>query len=236
MGDAEEWDSIYTDLAQQLLDGNEIDTNELYKKTADQLVQALNNGLGGDSFPEDDTRTKLADTLKFNLYDFSMAKTLFQIQHYRDLMVGDDGKILSFAAFKKVVADQGEIFNQQYMKVEYDMTVQSAIMANKWETLDAEYLQFTTVGDNRVRPEHKLFDKFTAPKSDPIWKRLYTPLSWGCRCTVIPGKASKMDSLYNSAWANKVVDPLVKNTIFDNNVGISKEIFNKNHPYFKVKK
>lgn len=236
LGDAEDWDKIYTDLAQQLLDGNEIETNQLYKKIAGQLVEALHSGLGGSSFPVDDTRTKLADVLNLNLYDFSMAKTLFQIQHYRDLMIGDDGKLLPFSSFKKLVADQGEIFNQQYMKVEYDMTVQSAIMAHKWDTLDSEYLQFTTVGDSRVRPEHKLFDKFTALKSDPIWKRLYTPLSWGCRCTVIPGKASKVDSVYDSKWANAMVDPLVKGTIFDNNVGISKVIFNKNHPYFKVKK
>lgn len=236
MGDAEDWDKIYTDLARQLLEGGDIDTNELYNKTASQLIAALNNGLAIDAFADDVTRITLADTLKLNLYDFSLAKTLFQIQHYKNLMIGDDGKVLSFSAFKKVVADQGEIFNQQYMKVEYDMTIQSAIMAHKWETLDSEYLQFSTVGDNRVRPEHKIFDKFTALKSDPIWKRLYTPLSWGCRCTIIPGKVSKVDPVYNSEWANKVVDPLVKGTIFDNNVGISKVIFNKDHPYFKIKK
>jgi hypothetical protein len=88
------------------------------------------------------------------------------------------------------------------------------------------------VGDGRVRLEHKLFDKFTALKTDPIWRRLYTPLSWNCRCTIIPGIAKNLSKEYDSNWANKVVDPLVKGTIFDNNVGISKVIFTDKHPYF----
>jgi len=78
-----------------------------------------------------------------------------------------------------------------------------------------------------------LFDKFTALKTDPIWRRLYTPLDWGCRCTVIPGISKNVSKEYDSKWANEVVDPLVKGTIFDNNVGISKVIFTDKHTYYK---
>lgn len=217
-------------MARQLLAGEDIDTDALYNATVEQLEKALKLGL--NIAPDYEQESKLYQALNMNIANFSQAKTLFQIKHFKELMF-DDGKLLPLASFKKVIADQGEIFNQNYLHVEYDMVVQSAVMANKWETMDAEYLQFTTVGDDRVRPEHKLLDKFTAKKSDPIWKRLYTPLAWGCRCGVIPGKATLVNETYNSEWANKLIDPYIKNTLFDNNVGISKEIFTKKHPYFK---
>ena len=64
---------------------------------------------------------------------------------------------------------------------------------------------------------------------------MYTPLDWGCRCTVIPGIARNVSKEYDSDWANKVVDPLVKNTIFDNNAALTGKIFTELHPYFKGK-
>jgi len=200
------------------------------------LIEAAHKGLGGSEFPEDDNRFVLQNAFKINLEEFSYAKTLTQFHLFKDLMFDDKGKIQSFATVKKAIADTGEVFNRNYLAAEHQFVTQSAIMAHKWETLDSEYLEFTTVGDSRVRPEHKLFDKFTAPKSDPIWRRLYTPLDWGCRCTIIPGVSKNVSKEYDSEWANKVVDPLVKGTIFDNNVGITKVIFNKTHPYFKAKK
>ena len=199
-------------------------------------MDAIYKGIDGSNFPDEDSRQELVNAFKTNIEAFSYAKTLTQFNLFKDLMFDDKGNAVSFDTLKKAIADQGEIFNRQYLATEHQFTVQSAIMAQKWETLDSEYLEFNTVGDTRVRPEHKIFDKFTAPKSDKIWKRLYTPLSWGCRCTVIPGIEKGISEEYNSKWANKMVDPLVKGTIFDNNVGITKEIFNKNHPYFKSKK
>lgn len=44
-------------------------------------------------------------------------------------------------------------------------------------------MQWITVEDERVRPEHAILNGFTAPVKDPIWKILKAPLSWNCRCT-----------------------------------------------------
>ena len=235
LADTEDWDKIYTDIATQLLNGDALDTDAIYNRTAKQLIAAMNKGLGGTSFDDNDSRVALQKSFTSNLEAFSYAKTLTQFKLFKDAMFNDKGQIQSFASVKKIVADTGEVFNNNYLRAEHQFVTQSAIMAHKWETLDSEYLEFTTVGDSRVRPEHKLFDKFTALKTDPIWKRLYTPLSWGCRCTIIPGIAKNVSAAYNSDWANKVVDPLVKGTLFDNNVGLTKVIFNDKHPYFKEK-
>lgn len=230
----EDWDDIYTEIARQLLEGEDLDTDAVYRKTAAELVGAMNKGFGGTVFDDNDSRKALQTKFTQNIEHFSYAKTLTQFHLFKDHLFNDKGQIQSFAAVKKAVADTGEVFNNNYLRAEHQFVTQSAIMAHKWDTLNSEYLEFSTVGDSLVRPEHKLFDKFTAPKTDKIWLRLYTPLDWGCRCTVIPGKATNVSKEYNSDWANKVVDPLVKGTIFDNNVALTGVIFNDKHPYFKI--
>lgn len=222
-------------MVQQLLEDSKTLSNKaLYKKTADNLMQAVHKGLGGSSFDDNDSRAKLLKAFKVNIEAFSYAKNLTQFKYIKDHLFDSKGALASADAVKKIVFDSGEIFNKRYLTVEHQFATQSAIMAHKWDTLDSEYLEFSTVGDNRVRPEHQVFDKFTALKSDGIWKRLYTPLSWNCRCTIIPGIAKGVSKEYNNEWANKAVDPLVKGTIFDNNVGITQQIFTKEHPYFKT--
>lgn len=216
--------------------GEDLDSDAIYTKTADDLIKAMHTGLGGAVFDDEDGRAKLEKTFKRNIEQFSYAKTLTQFSLFKDAVFNEKGQKRSFASVKKAVADTGEVFNNAYLQAEHQYVTQTAIMADKWETLDAELLEFTTAGDSLVRPEHRKFDKFTALKTDPIWRRLYTPLDWGCRCTIIPGIAKNVSKEFDSDWANKAVDPLVKGTIFDNNAALTGIIFNETHPYFKVKK
>jgi SPP1 gp7 family putative phage head morphogenesis protein len=50
------------------------------------------------------------------------------------------------------------------------------------------YWQYLTVEDDRVRPEHAVIDKFTARAgdADPVWRKIYPPNGFNCRCIVIP--------------------------------------------------
>ncbi|WP_306353695.1 minor capsid protein [Flavobacterium sp. '19STA2R22 D10 B1'] len=232
--DSINWDSIYTQIAQDILQGQASDINtDLYFKTAGKLMDGVYKGLGQTTFSYDDERAILANYLQNNIYTFSSAKSLTQMIHYRNLMIGSDGKLLDFSSLKKAIINQGETFNVKYLPAEYENAEYSAIMAHKWDNLHSDYLEFSTVGDNRVRPEHKLLDKFTAPKSDPVWNRIYPPLAFGCRCTVIPGKAQNVEKNMTSIEASTLMKPYVKDTIFDNNVGKSRVIFKDDHPYFK---
>ena len=136
------------------------------------MIEALNKGLGITTLAYDSDLGELVSALQRNIYAFSAAKSFTQMKHFRDLMIGADGKLLEYGSFRKVVADQGYIFNNNYLKAEYHVARYSAVMANKWENLTAEYLEYSTVGDRRVRPEHARLDKFTALKSDPVWNKI----------------------------------------------------------------
>lgn len=196
-------------------------------------MTGVEEGLGGTSFTYDDNRAVLSAYLQKNIYAFSAAKSLVQLQHYRDLMIDKDGKLLEYGSFRKLVANQGETFNNSYLKAEYDAAKYSAIMAHKWDTLPEDYLEYSTVGDSKVRPAHALLDKFTALKSDPVWNKIYPIKDWGCRCTVVPGKEQNVGKRMTSAEAGRMMKPLIEDTIFDNHVGKSRVIFNDNHPYFQ---
>lgn len=186
----------------------------------------------GENLAYDDERAILVEYLQRNIYSFSAAKSFVQMKYYRDMMIGEDGKLLEFGAYRKKLFDTGEVFNDTHLRVEYEHAYHSAIMAHKWDTLQSEYLQYSTVGDSNVRPEHQALDKFTAPKTDPVWRRIYPPNGWNCRCTVIPGKASESEKKMTAIEAGQTMKEHLKDTPFDNNVGLSRVIFKDNHPYF----
>lgn len=235
LSDMEGWDNIYEDIARKLLDAK-LNTGDihpgLYFETAKQLLEGMDKGLGGSSFDYNDSRNVLKSYLTRNIYHFSAAKSMTEMLEFRNLMYDKKTKeILPFGEFKRRVVERGKSFNEAYLQTEYDTALQSTIMAHKWNALNTEYLEFSTVGDDRVRPEHAKLDKLTYPKNHQIWNKMYPPLDWNCRCTVVPGIASK----YRSSEADrdeKYVGKMVKDTIFDNNTGKTRLIFDTGHPYY----
>ncbi len=228
-------DDIYSEIATALLSEqlqNGVIPERLYFETAKQLTKAISDGLYGSVFNYDDTRNILKSYLTRNIYHFSAAKSLTELLEFRNLMYDKaTGEIRSFSDFRNAITEKGKLFNEVYLQTEYDTALQSAIMAHKWDSLQSEYLEFSTVGDDRVRPEHAALDGLTYPKNHPIWNRMYPPLAWNCRCTVVPGIAANY-ATKDEVLVQKQVAKLVKGTIFDNNVGKTRLIFTDGHPYF----
>lgn len=74
-------------------------------------------------------------------------------------------------------------------RIIYNTNVRAAHMAGKWEQIQRTkesrpYLQYLTVGDDRVREQHRKWNKKVLPIDDPFWDTHYPPNGWGCRCTV----------------------------------------------------
>ncbi len=202
---------------------------DLYFKTANTLLDAINGGLGGESFNYDDTRNVLRSSLMRNIYLFSAAKSLTELQQFRTAMLDKEtGAMLPFYLFRRNVVEMGKRFNDTYLRTEYDTAKTSAIMAHRWQTLDAEHLEYSTVGDNRVRDDHRILNGKTYPKDHGFWNKYYPPLDWNCRCTVIPGIAKNDNSDAGFDFAKSVDVP----EYFAKNVGKTQAVFDGRHPYF----
>ena len=204
---------------------------ELYKLNADKLMTALTEGLGGSSFDYSDNRNQLGAFLQQNIHAFSAAKSLYEMRHFANMMVREDDTLRSFTEFRNKVLSHGKQFNVNYLQAEYNTAVASAQMASQWDMLSAsQYLEYTTAGDGRVRPEHAALDRFTAPSDDKVWNTIYPPNAWNCRCHVVPGTQANVGRVKVEKPDDWSKEPYKIDPYFQRNCGQMKAIFDIEHP------
>jgi hypothetical protein len=130
----------------------------------------------------------LAHSLKYDIAKVSAFKeTSFRKQLEAALTA--NGKVVPWSEFKKKADALHVEYNRRWLKAEYDHTVQTAHMAEKWQDFQRRKdlypnLKFHTVGDARVRESHKVYDGLVLPLNHSFWKTHLPPFDWGCRCTV----------------------------------------------------
>lgn len=193
-------------------------------------MQGVYDGLGGKEFVYDDPRNKLGAYLQQNVHAFSAAKSLYQLQHFAKLMTSEDGSIRDFTSFRNNVQDAGYLFNKTWLETEYNTALTSAEGIDLWHSFtDDEVLQISTVGDGRVRPEHAALDGFTAKKTNPVWRKIWIPFDFNCRCHIIPGLERNIKDF-------KTNDIVAKGNIskyFQSNPALSKIVFDEQLPMVK---
>jgi SPP1 gp7 family putative phage head morphogenesis protein len=199
---------------------------------ARKLSGAVSEGLGGASFGGDDFQNSLKAYLEHNIYAFSGAKSLVMLEQFNELLLDENGNVKSFRQFKLDVLSVDAQYNKTYLEAEYNNAIASAQMAEKWQGLQGfKYLQYSTVGDDRVRPEHAILDKLILSSTDPLWNRIYPPNAWNCRCTVIPAPDDAIPK--ESSEAKEIAKQAGIQPYFISNVGKEKVIYKDTHPYFK---
>jgi SPP1 gp7 family putative phage head morphogenesis protein len=119
------------------------------------------------------------------------------IEKVRDALaeiVGKGGTAADFrAAVAQLASESGvqdlSAFN---LDVAFQVAVQKAYSLGRYEQLSdptvmeiLPYRQYWTVGDDRVRPEHRVLHLFAARAEDPVWMKIYPPNGFGCRCSVV---------------------------------------------------
>lgn len=208
----------------------------LHREYVAKMRDALEAGLGKKL-------TEAASTSEFALYekmqrninDFAAHKQHSLSRDLRTALFDREGKKRSFDDFEKMARNFGDTYNERYFKTELQLVTQQANAAEAWQGFQEmsdiyPNLRYVAVDDARVRLEHKALDNIVRPINDSFWLTHYPPNGWNCRCKTIA-----VDEDVTPIDKVPVVE-LGRN--FQNNVGISGEIFSTNskmgHPYFQV--
>ena len=208
----------------------------IYLAIANYLTDGLLKGYGAIGIEFGTPDYAMIEKLRESVYVFSGAKTFQQVKEISSYLV-QDGKVISFADFKSKVLPLYEDYNINWLQAEYQTAVASGRMASRWVDIQRDkealpLLQYKTIGDDRVRPEHKTMDNIVKPVNDPFWDTNYPPNGWRCRCDVYQLDADDVES----EISNEVKEVEEVHPLFRFNVGKKKRVFSPKHPYFKIEK
>jgi SPP1 gp7 family putative phage head morphogenesis protein len=202
---------------------------DLYAFYVSRYVAAIDEIFKGSLVAEEQTLRAL---LYENVQMFSGAKDFQMIKDFESFLI-EDGKPVEYSVFRKRVLPIYEQYNKTWLKTEYEFAVESARAGKRWVNIwhnkeILPLLEYVTVGDQRVRAEHKALDGVIKPVGDNFWNTYYPPWSWRCRCDTKSLESGEITDIVNKT----VVLPEIK-PFFKNNVGKTGKIFNGHHPYFK---
>jgi SPP1 gp7 family putative phage head morphogenesis protein len=206
--------------------------NVLYNLT----VQYLSGGAGAGfkdvgATMETATDQAMIAKIRKNISVFSGAKTYQQLRALNNLLLDGKGDLKSFNDFKADATRIYTTYNENWLRAEYNHAVASATSAARWQDYQADKeaapnLEYSTVGDERVRSSHVLLDGIIRHIDDDFWKTHYPPNGWNCRCRAL-------QTLTKETPLEGKEMPVLKE-MFKGNVAIDGAMFPPNHPYFKV--
>lgn len=174
--------------------GASLDINFITSKEAQAFIETHADVLNS-AFEQTKMSATMRDSLEHSTYVFSGLKTFHELNEAFPALVDENGNRKPFERFLNDVQKVDKTYNEHYLLAEYNFAHASAGMAAKWETFaedgDRYNLQYRTVGDDHVRPEHAALNGTTLPFSDPFWDSYYPPNGWNCRCTVVQVRKTK---------------------------------------------
>lgn len=165
---------------------------ELFEYLSKDLIKAFRAGWSstkladvGLAYSVQDDALKTA--MEMNLYRFSAAKTLAEVQALNQLFRESS----SYADFEKKASKICAKFNKTWQRTEYDTAYLSAQSASRYQQLIRKaktfpYWQYRAIHDEHTRPEHMKLDGVVLPAGDKLWDEIYPPNGWNCRCRVKP--------------------------------------------------
>lgn len=164
---------------------------ELVKQTYNDLAEgaASGYGQGWSKFGDDAGSNKSVLMLQQNLFRFSGAKSYTQLVELNNLLT-KDGKVVPWPDFRDSALKINEKYNINHLKTEHQTANKAANSAREWQTFQQDRkifpnLKYKTVGDSRVREEHRALDGIIAPLDSPFWDKYMPPNGFNCRCRAV---------------------------------------------------
>lgn len=211
----------------------------LYLAIANYLKKGLYQGFGAKlSDLKPGTRDHdLLTELRENIYMFSAAKTYQQVRGMSDLLT-DGGKGREFAEFKELATQEYDIYNQTWLRTEYDTAIGQAQSAVRWNNIQAQkdvlpLLRYSAVMDPNTSEICAPLDGITLPVDDPFWNTFMPLNHFNCRCTVEQLDEAAVTPAQQVEDATEEVRQDMQ-PVFEMNPGRDGYIYDKSHPYFDV--
>lgn len=153
------------------------------------LQEAVAEGLRSPSFGE---RNPDFDTqFRYNTAVFAAFKGHAEWESMRRELTDEEGRLRSFAAFRRAVRPIIGRYNDQWLRTEYNTVVRSARSAAKWQ--DAlrsrealPNLEYLLSGAVDKREEHREWVGTVLPILHPWWDTHLPPSEWNCKCSFRP--------------------------------------------------
>ncbi len=131
----------------------------------------------------------------------------------------------------------GKIPPEGHLKANFNTAVSSAYHGSLWQkTQDAgiySALQYKTRKDSKVRDSHRSLDDKIFYIDDEIWKTIYPPNGWNCRCYTTPLTMNELvgkeveNAGRDSEAEKKIIKDANVSKEFARNSGVTHSIWNK---------
>lgn len=172
---------------------------------------------------------RMLEAIQGNVWQFSGAKTYSQLRTLSNALVGEDGRLLTLPAFRKVARTINGDYVGPWLDTEYHTAIGGAQMAAKWvgwKEDGVQLLEFDAVMDNRTTQTCRELNGTVKPITDPFWRYYYPPNHFLCRSTA--------RALYTGAITpdSSIQYPDIPD-MFKTNLSEQGLVFPKGHPYFK---
>ena len=216
--------------------GASLDINFITSKEAQAFIETHADVLNS-AFEQTKMSATMRDSLEHSTYVFSGLKTFHELNEAFPALVDENGNRKSFERFLNDVQKVDKTYNEHYLWAEYNFAHASAGMAAKWEAFaedgDRYNLQYRTVGDDHVRPEHAALNGTTLPFSDAFWDSYYPPNGWNCRCTVVQVRKTKYPETPHEEAYKRGAEALANDTrgMFRFNPGKQRKAMPDYNPY-----
>lgn len=230
----ENYTKLIEELAQQIQSGklkpSDLDSRlveQIYNDVSEPVKEELSKDWVKYDYKEPQS---LIQKFKKNLWQFSSAKTLAELEYINALILDKNGRIKPEHQFMQDVRKANILFNRNYLQAEYQTAKRGAQMAHLWGQFQKQKhlfpnLVYRTVGDGRVRPEHAVLNGVIKPIDDPFWRTYYPPNGWRCRCTVM----NTAEKASEGEFEDKSVKPE-----FHGNTALDEEIMTSKGSFFKL--
>lgn len=222
---------VINSLAKAIFDGTAPDNStELSSVLQQIMVEATDAGWPKPDISYNSPDLVRREVLRSSAWAFADAKAQAELVQIRKALANTE----TWNEFLGQVQEINEQYNRNWLRTEYNQAQLSSEAAANWMQYEMDkeafpYLQYDTVGDDRVREKHADLDGLVRPIDDPIWDVIYPPNGWGCRCDVTQVDEDAQPTDQDEAYL--LAELASTDPKFRTNVGKTLSVLPADHPY-----